>query len=39
MLVNMHFQNLSKVTVTDYDKAIYIKFLRGMEMRLRIQNS
>ena len=39
MLVNNHFQKCSKVTFTDYDETIYIKFTTGLGVRLRRQNS
>ena len=39
MPVNNHFQKCSKETVTDYDETIYLKFISGLGMRLRSQNS
>ena len=37
ILVSIHFQKWSKVTVTDYDETIYTLLTRGLDMRLRLE--
>ena len=38
MLVNIHFQKWSQVTVTDYDETIYTKIYKGYTRQLSLDH-